>query len=122
MTNMLMLSLLAIGYGRQIAWRMCVTVAAEVLCVAALVPGHGARGAACSYLIASYLGVVLLTPLYLKALHVRLPGLRRLATYGAGLIPSAALFALAAQSPTILAWPLILTGLCLSSSRPAGCG
>jgi hypothetical protein len=113
MTNMLMLSLLATGYGRQVGWRMCVTAAAEVTCLATLVPGHGARGAAFSYLIAGYLGVALLAPLYLKALHVRLPAPRRLATYGAGLVPTAAVFALAAQSPTLLAWPLMLAGPCL---------
>jgi O-antigen/teichoic acid export membrane protein len=113
MTNILMLALLAIGHGRQVAWRMCVTAGAEVIGLITLVPGHGALGAAYSYLIAGYLGVALLAPLYLRLLHVRLPALRRLAAYTAGLTPSAALFVLADQSPFVAAWPLIVAALCL---------
>ena len=104
MTNMLMLSLFAIGYGRQVGRRMSITVMVDVMGLVTLVPGHGALGAAYSYLIASYVGAALLALLYLKALQVRLPGPRRLAAYAAGLAPTAVVFALAGLSPTPLAW------------------
>jgi hypothetical protein len=113
MTDMLMKSLFAIGYGRQIGRRMPIAVVAEVTGLVTLVPGHGALGAAWSYLIASYVGVALLVPLYLKALQVRLPAPRRLAAYAAGLAPTAVVFALAGRSPTPLAWALIVAGTCL---------
>lgn len=86
-TNMLMLGLLAIGCGRQVEWRMCITAAAEVTCLATLFPAYGARDAAFSYLTVGCVGVALLAPLYLRALHVRLHAPRRLAAYGAGLVP-----------------------------------
>jgi|SRR5450755_74466 O-antigen/teichoic acid export membrane protein len=113
MTNMLMVSLLAAGYGRQIARRMSISVIVEVTGLVTLVPGHGALGAAYSYLIASYVGAALLALLYLKALQVRMLGPRRLAAYAAGLAPTAVVFALAGLSSTPLAWALIVTGLCL---------
>ena len=112
-TNTLMLSLLANGYGRQVARRMSIAVVVEVTGLVTLVPGHGALGAANSYLIASYAGAVLLAMLYLKALQARMPGPRWLAAYAAGLAPTAAVFALADLSPTPLAWALIVTGPCL---------
>jgi O-antigen/teichoic acid export membrane protein len=108
MTNMLMLALLAIGYGRQVAWRICVAAGAEVAGLITLVPRHGALGAAYSYLIAGYLGVALLAPLYLRALRVRPPAVRWLAAYSAGLAPTAAIFDFADLSPLTAAWPLIL--------------
>lgn len=113
MTNMLMEGLLAVGYGRRVGRRMSVTVVVDVVWLVALVPGHGALGAAYSYLIASYLGVALLLPLYLEALQVRLPTLRWFAAYAAGLTPTAVVFAIADRSPTFLAWALIVAGMCL---------
>lgn len=112
-TNLLVLGLLAIGHGRQVAWRMCITASAEVIGLITLVPGHGAMGAAYSYLIAGYLGVALLAPLYLRVLHVRLPALRWVAAYTAGFVPTAIMFILADQSPLILAWSLIVAAPCL---------
>jgi O-antigen/teichoic acid export membrane protein len=112
-TNMLMESLFAIGYGRRAGRRMSLTVVVEVAGLVTLVPGHGAVGAAYAYLLASYAGVALLVPLYLKALQVRLPAPRRLAAYAAGLAPTAGTFALADRSPTPLAWALIAVGTCL---------
>ena len=113
MTSMLMESLFATGYGRQIGRRMLIAVVVEMTCLVALVPGHGALGAAYSYLIASYVGVALLVPLYLKAVQVRLPAPRWLATYAVGLAPTAVVFALADWAPTPAAWALIVTGACL---------
>ena len=112
-TNMLMKSLFANGYGRQIARRMSITVVVDVTALVILVPRHGSLGAAYAYLIASFAGVALLLPLYLKALQVRLPGPRRLVTYAAGLVPTATVFAFADRSPAPLAWALIPAGLCL---------
>ncbi len=113
MTNMLMVSLLAVGYGRQVGRRMFISVMVEVTGLVILVPGHGALGAAYSYLIASYVGATLLALLYLKALRVRMLGPRWLAAYAAGLAPTAIVFALAGLSPTPLAWGLMVTGPCL---------
>jgi O-antigen/teichoic acid export membrane protein len=113
MTNMLMMSLLAIGYGRQVARRMSLLVVAEVTGLVILVPDHGALGAAYSYLIASYTGTILLGLLYLKALHVRMPGPRWLAAYATGLAPTAVVFALSNVCPAPLAWALIVIAPCL---------
>jgi O-antigen/teichoic acid export membrane protein len=110
MTNLLMEALCASGYGHQVGRRMSIAVVVEVIGLVALVPGRGALGAAYSYLIASYVGVALLMPLYLRALQVRLPTLRRLAAYGAGLAPTAVVFALADRAPTPAAWALIISG------------
>jgi O-antigen/teichoic acid export membrane protein len=112
-TNMLMEGLLAMGYGRPVGRRMSITVLVDVVALITLVPGHRALGAAYSYLIASYVGVALLVPLYLKALRVRLPAPRLVAAYAAALAPTAVAFALADRSPTLLAWALIATGTCL---------
>ena len=112
-TNMLMEAMCAIGYGRQVGRRMSIAVVIDVIGLVVLVPGHGALGAAYSYLIASYVGVALLVPLYLKALQVRLPAPRRLAAYAAGLAPTAVVFALADRAPTPADWALIVTGACL---------
>ena len=112
-TNLLMVSLVAIGCHRQIGWRMFVTAVVEVIGLVTLVPDHGALGAAYAYLMASYAGVALLVPLYLKAVQVRLPAPRRLAAYVAGIAPTAVLFALADRSPAPLAWALIVAGTCL---------
>ena len=117
-TDMLVKSLFAIGYGRQIGRLLPIMVVAEVTGLVTLVPGHGALGAAYSYLIASCVGVALLGPLYLKALQVRLPAPRRLAGYVVGLAPTAVIFALAGRSPALLAWALIVAGTCLFL-RPA---
>ena len=118
-TDMLVKSLFALGYGRQIGRLMPITVVVEVIGLVTLVRGHGALGAAYSYLIASYAGVALLVPLYLKALQIRLPAPRQLAAYAAGLAPTAVMFALAGRSPTPLAWALIVagTGLFLLPAR-----
>jgi O-antigen/teichoic acid export membrane protein len=118
-TDMLMKSLFALGYGRQIGRLMPITVVVEVIGLVTLVRGHGALGAAYSYLIASYAGVALLVPLYLKALQIRLPAPRQLAAYAAGLAPTAVMFALAGRSPAPLAWALIVagTGLFLLPAR-----
>jgi O-antigen/teichoic acid export membrane protein len=113
MTDMLVKSLFAIGYGRQIGRRMPLTVLAELTGLAILVPRYGALGAASSYLIASFLSVLLLVPLYLKALRVRLPTVRQLACYAIGLAPTATMFVLAGRAPTPFAWALIATGTCL---------
>jgi len=111
-TSMLMESLCAMGYGSQIGRRMSITVLVDVTGLVTLVPGHGALGAAYSYLIAGYVGVALLVPLYLKALLVRLPSPRWLARYAAGLTPTAVMFALANRSPAPVAWALIFAGVC----------
>ena len=113
MTNMLMFSLLASGHGLQVGRRMSISVMVEVTGLVILVPGHGALGAAYSYLIANYVGATLLAPLYLKALQVRMPRPRWLAAYAAGVAPTAVAFALADRSPTPLAWGLIVTAPCL---------
>jgi O-antigen/teichoic acid export membrane protein len=110
LANMLMKSLFAAGYGRQAGRRMPVMVVTEVAGLIILVPRYGALGAACSYLFASYMGAILLVPLYLKALQVRLPSLRRLAAYAVGFAPTAAAFAVAGRAPALLAWVLIATG------------
>ncbi len=113
MTDMLMKSLFAAGYGRQAARRMPITVVTEVAGLIILVPRYGALGAAYSYLLASYVSVILLVPLYLKALQVRLPRLRQLAAYAIGFAPTAATFAVAGRAPTLVAWALVATGTLL---------
>ncbi len=75
-----------------------------------LVPRYGALGAAYSYLIASYLSVILLVPLHLKAFQVRLPPLRRLAAYAIGFAPTAVTFTVAGRAPIPLAWVLVAAG------------
>jgi hypothetical protein len=113
MTDMLMKSLFAVGYGRQAGRRMPITVVTEVMGLITLVPRYGALGAACSYLLASCVSVILLVPLYLKALQVRLPRLRQLAAYAIGFAPTAATFALAGRAPIPVAWALVATGTLL---------
>jgi O-antigen/teichoic acid export membrane protein len=113
MTNMLMKSLFATGHGRQVGRLMPLAVVAEVAALMTLVPRFGALGAAYSYLLASYLSVILLLPLYLRAVQVRLPSLRQLAAYGLGLAPTAAIFAVAGLAPTLAAWALIAAGTLL---------
>jgi O-antigen/teichoic acid export membrane protein len=113
MTDMLTKSLFATGYGRQVGRRMPITVVTEVAGLIILVPRYGALGAAYSYLLASLAGVLLLVPLYRKALQVRLPSLRQLAAYIIGLAPTAAVFAVAGQAPTPIAWVLIVAGTLL---------
>ena len=110
MTDMLTKGLFATGYGRQVGRRMPITVVTEVAGLIILVPRYGALGAAYSYLLASLAGVLLLVPLYRKALQVRLPTLRQLAAYIIGLAPTAAVFAVAGQAPTPIAWVLIAAG------------
>jgi O-antigen/teichoic acid export membrane protein len=110
MTDMLTKSLFATGYGRQVGRRMPITVVTEVAGLIILVPRYGALGAAYSYLLASLAGVLLLAPLYRKALQVRLPSLRQLAVYTIGFAPTAAVFAVAGQAPTLIAWGLIAAG------------
>jgi O-antigen/teichoic acid export membrane protein len=112
-TDMLVKGLFAIGYSRQIGRRLPIMAAVEVTGLVTLVPGHGALGAAYAYLIASYVGVALLGPLYLKALRVSLPAPRQLAGYAASLAPTAVLFGQAGRSPAPLAWALIAAGTCL---------
>src|SRR4029077_4692969 len=112
LTDMLIKSLLATGSGRQAGRRMPLTVVTEVTGLIILVPRYGALGAAYSYLLASYVGVILLVPLYLKALQVRL-SLRQFAAYAIGFAPTAATFAVAGRAPTLLAWVLIATGIFL---------
>jgi len=111
--NMLMEGLCASGYGRQVGRRISITVVVDVIGLVTLVPGHGALGAAYSYLISSYLGAAVLLPLYLKVVQVRLPAPRWLATYAAGLAPSAVVFAFADRSPTPIAWALLVAGTCI---------
>ena len=110
MTDMLMKSLFAAGYGRQAGRRMPVAAVAEVTGLIVLVPRYGALGAAYSYLIASYLSVILLVPLHLKAFQVRLPPLRRLAAYAIGFAPTAVTFTVAGRAPIPLAWVLVAAG------------
>ena len=113
MTDMLTKSLFATGYGRQVGRRMPITVVTEVTALIFLVPRYGALGAACSYLLASLAGVILLVPLYRKALQVRLPSLAQLAAYATGFAPTAATFAVAGHAPTLAAWALIAAGTVL---------
>ncbi len=113
MTDMLVKSLFAAGYGRQAGRRMPVAVVTEAAALVTLVPRYGALGAAWSYLLASYAGVILLLPLYLTAVQARLPSLRRLAAYAIGFAPTAALFAVAGRAPTLLAWVLVVAGTAL---------
>ena len=109
-SDMLMKSLFAAGNGRQAGRRMPVTVATEVLGLIILVPRYGAIGAAWSYLLASYVSVILLVPLYLKVFQVRLAPLRPLAVYAAGFAPTAAVFAVAGYAPTLVAWAMVAAG------------
>ena len=113
MTDMLTKSLFATGYGRQVGRRMPITVVTEVTALIFLVPRYGALGAACSYLLASLAGVILLVPLYRKALQVRLPSVAQLAAYAIGFAPTAATFAVAGHAPTLAAWALIAAGTVL---------
>jgi len=113
-TNMLMEGLFVLGYGRQIGRRMSVAVVVDIVGLVTLVPRYGSLGAAFSYLMASYIGVAVLVPLYIKAVQVRLPSPRWLTTYAAGLVPTGVMFALANSSPAPLAWALVLTGMCFS--------
>jgi hypothetical protein len=117
-TDMLMKSLFAAGLGRQAARQMPIAVAAEVTGLLILVPHFGALGAAYAYLLASYVSVILLAPLYLKALNVRLPSVRQLARYPIEFVPTAVLFAVAGRAPTLAAWGLLATGTLLFV-RPA---
>jgi hypothetical protein len=117
-TDMLMKSLFAAGLGRQAARQMPIAVAAEVTGLLILVPHFGALGAAYAYLLASYVSVLLLAPLYLKALNVRLPSVRQLARYPIEFVPTAVLFAVAGRAPTLAAWGLLATGTLLFV-RPA---
>ncbi len=113
MTDMLMKGLFAVGYGRQVGRRMPLMVVTEVAGLIILVPRYGALGAAYSYVLASFLGVILLGALYLRAFQVRLPSLRQLAVYANGFIPTAAVFAMAGRAPTLAAWALVATGVLL---------
>jgi O-antigen/teichoic acid export membrane protein len=113
MTDMLTKTLFATGHGRQVGRRMPITVLIEVTALSILVPRYGALGAACSYLLASLAGVILLVPLYRKALQVRLPSLARLAAYALGFAPTAATFAVAGHAPILAAWALIAAGTVL---------
>jgi hypothetical protein len=110
MADMLTKSLFAVGYGRQVGRRMPITVVTELAGLITLVPRYGALGAAYSYLFASLAGVILLVPLYLKALQVRLPSARQLAAYAIGFAPTAVVFAVAGRAPTPVAWVLVATG------------
>jgi O-antigen/teichoic acid export membrane protein len=113
MTDMLMKSLFATGYGRQAGRLMPVAAVTEVIGLIIFVPRYGALGAAYSYLLASYVGVILLGLLHLKAFGARLPSLRQLAAYAAGFAPTAAVFTVAGHAPTLLAWVLLAIGTLL---------
>jgi hypothetical protein len=113
MTDMLIKSLFATGHGRQVGRRMPITVAIEVTAMIVLVPRYGALGAACSFLLASLTGVILLVPLYTDALQVRLPSRAQLAAYVLGFAPTAATFVVAGHAPTLAAWALIAAGTIL---------
>ena len=113
MTDMLVKSLFAAGRERQAGRRMPITVVTEVTGLIVLVPRYGAVGAAYSFLLASCVGLVLLTPLYLRTVQARLPSAARLASYAIGFAPTAAIFAVAGRAPVTLAWApwvLILAG------------
>ena len=110
MTDMLVKSLFAAGRERQAGRRMPFTVVTEVTALIVLVPRYGAVGAACSFLLASGVGLVLLTPLYLRTVQARLPSAARLAGYAIGFAPTAAIFAVAGRAPVMLAWALIVAG------------
>ena len=110
MTNMLVKSLFAVDRGRQAGRRMPITVVTEVTGLIVLVPRYGAVGAAWSYLLASCVGVILLMPVYLRAVQARLPSAKRLAGYAIGFAPTAAMFAAAGRAPVRLAWALIPVG------------
>ncbi len=113
MANMLVKSLFAIGHGRQVGRRMPIAAAAEVVGLVTLVPRYGALGAAYAYLLASYLSLLLLSPLYLKAVLVRLPAPRQLAAYALGFAPTAVVFAVAGRASILAAWSLIAAGTLL---------
>ncbi|MGH3185841.1 MAG: polysaccharide biosynthesis C-terminal domain-containing protein [Streptosporangiaceae bacterium] len=111
--DMLIKSLFAAGHRREIGWLMPVAAMVEVLGLVVLVPRYGAVGAAWSYLIAVYVAVALLVPVHLRAFQVRLPRVRRVASYVLGLAPTAVAFILASRTPAVLSWALIVTGFAL---------
>jgi hypothetical protein len=104
MTDMLVKSLFAADRGRQAGRLMPITVVTEVAGLIVLVPRYGALGAACSYLLASGVGVIVLMPLYLRTFQARLPPAPKLAAYAIGFAPTAAMFAVAGRAPARLAW------------------
>jgi O-antigen/teichoic acid export membrane protein len=113
MTNMLMKSLFAGGYGRQVGRRMFVVVMVEVVGLVTLVPRYGPVGAGISYLLASYSGASLLGYLYLRVHQIRLPSPRQSGAYVAGVMPTALAFFLAGRSAGPVAWGLIAAGVAL---------
>jgi O-antigen/teichoic acid export membrane protein len=112
MTDMLVKGLFAADRGRQAGRLMPITVVTEVAGLIVLVPRYGALGAAFSYLLASSVGVILLTPLYLSTVHARLLPMSKLAGYAIGFVPTAAMFALAGRAPWApwAPWALIAAG------------
>jgi O-antigen/teichoic acid export membrane protein len=113
MADMLMKSLFAIGRGPRVGRLMPVIVVVETICLIVLVPRYGAVGAAVSYLVASYVSVALLAPLYLASLKLKIHPSWLPARYAAGLALPALLFAEANRLPAV-AWPLIAAGAFLS--------
>jgi O-antigen/teichoic acid export membrane protein len=114
MTDMLVKSLFAADRGRQAGRQMPITVLTEVTGLIVLVPRYGAVGAAWSYLLASSVGVILLTPLYLRTVQARLPPASKVAAYAIGFVPTAAMFAVAGRVPSsapLVSWALIAAGV-----------
>jgi O-antigen/teichoic acid export membrane protein len=103
-TDMFVKSLFAADRGRQAGRLMPIIVVTEVAGLIVLVPRYGAVGAACSYLLASGVGVIILMPLYLRTVRARLPSASKLAGYAIGFAPTAAMFAAAGRAPVRLAW------------------
>jgi O-antigen/teichoic acid export membrane protein len=113
MTDMLMKGLFAVGQGARAGRLMPVVALVETVCLIVLVPRYGALGAAESYLVASYVSVALLAPIYLSSFEVRLSASWRPVRYVAGLVVPASFFVEANRLASV-AWILIAAAAFLS--------
>lgn len=113
MTDMLMKGLFAIGRGSRAGRLMPVAAMVETVCLIVLVPRYGALGAAVSYLVASYVSVALLAPVYLSSFRVKISASWLPVRYVAGLAAPALLFAEANRLSGV-AWILIAVAAFLS--------
>jgi O-antigen/teichoic acid export membrane protein len=113
LTNMLVKGLYALHCAGQVGRRMPCAAFVELAVLATLVPSYGAIGAAIAYSLATWTGVILLTPVYLQKQQVGLPGWTLRGRYFLALTPSAALLAASNLVPDPVAWVLIVLALAM---------
>jgi len=113
LTNMLVKGLYSLGCAGQVGRRMPWAAFVELVGLVTLVPRYGAIGAAIAYSLATWSGVILLTPVYLRKQQVALPPTTLRGRYFLALTPSAALLAASNLVSGQIAWVVIVLALAL---------